>query len=146
MGVIACHAAGETVYAATGHGAHLNGSPVRVSAIDKLEDATVLITSPQSIARYHQATFEALNQRAKLIRTWGDCYGYLMVATGRAEVMLDAIMNRWDASALYPVIREAGGAITTWSGGNEVGDSVAASNGAWHAELLEILGLDGTGG
>ncbi len=140
VGVIACHAAGETVSAATGLGAWLDGRRVRVSEVRELGAATVLTTGVQGLQRYHAGAFTLLNERANLIRTWGDCYGYLMVATGRADVMIDPIMNRWDASALYPVIREAGGAITTWSGSDAVGDSVAASNGVLHAELLECLG------
>jgi len=75
------------------------------------------------------------------MRAWGDCYGYLMVAAGRADVMLDPEMSIWDAAALYPVITEAGGRMTTWAGQDEVGDSVAASNGLLHAELLPILAL-----
>ena len=139
VGVIACHAAGETVYAAIGQGAFLNELPIHVSEVPAFEDATVLMTSPQGLYRHHPDAFAAINAQAKLIRTWGDCYGYLMVATGRAEVMLDPIMNRWDASALYPVVREAGGAITTWDGASGVGESVAASNGRLHPALLELL-------
>lgn len=146
VGVIACHAAGETVSAATGLGAWLGGRSISVSAVGRLEDATVLVTSVQGIALHHPGAFRALTERANLLRTWGDCYGYLLVASGRADVMLDPIMNRWDASALYPVIREAGGSITTWSGDTGVGDSVAASNGLFHSELLRLLGLEGRQG
>ena len=51
-----------------------------------------------------------------MTRTWGDCYGYLLVATGRADVMIDPIMNVWDAAALQPIMEEAGGTFTDWSG------------------------------
>jgi histidinol phosphatase-like enzyme (inositol monophosphatase family) len=144
VGVIACHAAGETASAAAGHGAFLNGDRIRVSEVANMEEATVLLTTVQGMQRYHGAALEQIHRRAKLVRTWGDCYGYLMVAAGRAEVMLDPIMNRWDASALYPIIREAGGTITTWSGGSEVGDSVAASNGLLHAAVLALLSSGST--
>jgi histidinol-phosphatase len=143
IGVIACHAAGETVYAATGHGAFRAGERIHVSTVDSFEAATVLATSPQGMHLYQPRAFDVLANRARLLRSWGDCYGYLMVACGRAEIMLDPIMNRWDASALFPVIREAGGAITTWDGQSTVGDSVAASNGVLHAELLAVLASDG---
>jgi histidinol-phosphatase len=142
VGVIACHAAGETVSAAAGLGAHLGDSPIRVSDIGRLDDATVLVTSTRGIAERSRIVLETLHRRPRLLRTWGDCYGYLAVATGRAEVMLDPVMNRWDASALYPVIREAGGAISTWTGDSDIGDSVAASNGLLHEELLELLALE----
>jgi histidinol phosphatase-like enzyme (inositol monophosphatase family) len=144
VGVIACHAAGETAWAATGLGSFMNGQPALVSEIERFSEATLLITSVQRLGQRHPAAMDALD-RAKLVRTWGDCYGYLLVATGRAEIMLDPVMNRWDASALYPVIREAGGRISTWDGSAEVGDSVAASNGLLHEELLALLQRRGAG-
>jgi histidinol phosphatase-like enzyme (inositol monophosphatase family) len=144
VGVIACHAAGETAWAATGLGAFVNGRPAHVSSVKRLNEATLCITSVQRLRQRHPGAVAALD-RAKLVRTWGDCYGYLLVATGRAEVMLDPVMNRWDASALYPVISEAGGRISTWDGSTAVGDSVAASNGRLHEELLALLQGKGAG-
>ena len=60
--------------------------------------------------------FRELQRRAYITRTWGDCYGYLLVATGRAEVMVDPVMKVWDAAALQPILEEAGGTFTDWSG------------------------------
>ncbi|MCA9206710.1 MAG: histidinol phosphate phosphatase, partial [Planctomycetales bacterium] len=60
--------------------------------------------------------FAELQRRAYITRTWGDCYGYLLVATGRAEVMVDPIMNVWDAAAVQPIMEEAGGSFTDWNG------------------------------
>jgi histidinol phosphatase-like enzyme (inositol monophosphatase family) len=142
IGVIACHAAGETVYAATGLGAFLNGVPARVSSTATLAEATVSLTSYSRMPRYHPRAFAALCDEAGLMRAWGDCYGYLMVATGRADVMLDPIMNLWDVAALYPVIREAGGRITTWAGEDRLGDSVVATNGLLHKPVMAALALD----
>ncbi len=142
VGVIACHAAGETVAAAKGEGASLNGRPVRVSRTASLQDSTVSMTSASRLFTTRPETFAAICRRAGLVRAWGDCYGYLMVASGRAEVMLDPEMSIWDAAALYPVITEAGGRMTTWQGEDRVGDSVAASNGLVHEELLGLLSLD----
>jgi fructose-1,6-bisphosphatase/inositol monophosphatase family enzyme len=72
-------------------------------------------------------------------RTWGDCYGYLLVATGRAEVMIDPILNVWDAAAVQPIIEEAGGSFTDWAGRSTIqaGEAVA-TNGAVLAEVLQI--------
>ena len=50
------------------------------------------------------------------MRTWGDCYGYLLLATGHADIMCDPVMNPWDIAALIPVVRGAGGVITDWQG------------------------------
>ena len=139
VGVIACHALNETASAAAGHGARLNGRPIHVSAVATVAEATVLTTSIQGMQIALGDRLDAFLPKPKLLRTWGDCYGYLQVACGRADAMLDPVMNRWDAAALFPILREAGGSITTWSGEPVVGDSVAASNGVLHAELLDML-------
>jgi len=139
IGVIACHAAGETAWAAKGQGAFLNGEPIHVSTTQRLAGATVLMTSFQRMPKHHPAAFARLTGQADLLRTWGDCYGYLMVAAGRADVMLDPVMNLWDVAALKPVITEAGGRLTTWSGSEAIGDSAVATNGILHATMLEAL-------
>ncbi len=142
VGVIACHAAGETASAAKGMGAFLNGQPARVSDVATIDEATLSMTSYARTAGKHPKGFDSLVSRCKLARAWGDCYGYLMVAAGRAEIMLDPDMSIWDAAALYPVITEAGGAFSTWDGTPGVGDSVVATNGALHAEVISALRLD----
>jgi len=138
-GVIACHAAGETAYAARGTGAFINQSPARVSETADLHDATVLMTSFKRLPERHPGAFQRLTAGAGLLRTWGDCYGYLAVAAGRADVMLDPVMNIWDVAALYPVITEAGGRLTTWDGSRSVGDSAVATNGALHDRVISLL-------
>jgi fructose-1,6-bisphosphatase/inositol monophosphatase family enzyme len=78
--------------------------------------------------------------RAKLARTWGDCYGYLLLAGGWADVMLDPIMNPWDIAALVPIIRGAGGVITDWQGRDPVkGSSIVAANTALHPQVIAAL-------
>ncbi|MFN8508068.1 MAG: inositol monophosphatase family protein [Dehalococcoidia bacterium] len=138
-GVIACHAVGETVSGADGLGAWLNGEPVRVSRTAGLEEATLSMTSYARTRAMYPAGFDALVGRVGLSRAWGDCYGYLMVAAGRCDIMLDPEMNIWDAAALYPVIRGAGGRLTDWGGRDGVFDSVIATNGLLHEAVLETL-------
>ncbi|HYD83238.1 MAG TPA: histidinol-phosphatase, partial [Opitutus sp.] len=97
----------------------LNGRPVRCRRTTRIEDATFLTSDPLNPAQYQPKSYtayEALARRARLVRTWGDAYGYLLVACGWADVMLDPVMNPWDIAALVPVIRGAGGTITDWSG------------------------------
>jgi histidinol phosphatase-like enzyme (inositol monophosphatase family) len=142
VGVIACHAAGETISAAEGHGAWLNGGRVTVSAVSKLSEATVSMTSFKRMPRYYPEGFRGLCENAGLLRSWGDCYGYLLVASGRIEAMLDPVVNHWDVAALWPVVREAGGRLTTWQGVDGIGESAVATNGRVHDELLRILGAD----
>ena len=78
-----------------------------------------------------------------ITRTWGDGYGYLLVATGRADVMIDPICNAWDVAAILPVMVESGGRFTDWKGVETVrgGDGVG-TNASLHGAVLEILGCD----
>ena len=108
----------EHLAAAPGEGCWHNGSRCRVSDVASLDQATVLTTDlagTQHAARL--AGWLALACKARQARTWGDCYGYLLVATGRAELMCDAILNPWDGACFVPIIAEAGGVITDWDGG-----------------------------
>jgi histidinol phosphatase-like enzyme (inositol monophosphatase family) len=146
VGVIACHGVGETVSAAEGMGAELNGRPVHVSKTATLAEATVSLTSYARVYARDPRGFAELCARAGLTRAWGDCYGYLMVASGRADVMLDPEMSLWDVAALYPVITEAGGRITTWEGEDRVGESSIATNGLLHEEILGLFRGEGPGG
>jgi len=63
----------------------------------------------------------------------------MMVATGRADVMIDPIVNLWDAAALFPVITEAGGRFSAWDGTPGVGDSAVATNGLLHDAVVHAL-------
>jgi histidinol phosphatase-like enzyme (inositol monophosphatase family) len=138
-GVIACHAAGETASGAVGEGAWLNGEAMRVSQVGTLAEATVSTTSFSRLLSDHPRVLSALSGSVGLFRAWGDCYGYLMVAAGRADVMIDPEMNIWDAAALYPIIGEAGGRITRWDGTAYPDGSAVATNGALHEAMLDVL-------
>ena len=84
--------------------------------------------------------YQRLEEAAYITRTWGDCYGYLMVSSGRADIMVDPIMSLWDLAALVPVIRGAGGVITTWEGDDPMrGNSTVASIPSLHGQVIEIL-------
>ena len=142
VGVINMPALGEIVYAAKGLGCFWNGEPAQVSQTERLEDALLLSTDFGSCTRYGFGEAAAeLQQKAAMRRTWGDCYGYVLVATGRADVMLDPAMNIWDCAALLPVIEEAGGTFTDWRGRRTIhsGNSVA-TNGRLFREVLQIIG------
>ena len=120
----------------------LNGRTVRTRATTRLEEATLLTSDPFNPEKYQDGPrFQKLSQRAKLVRTWGDCYGYLLVAAGHADVMIDPIMNPWDIAALIPVIRGAGGVITDWKGGvaYPADSTVAAATPELHAAVLSGL-------
>jgi histidinol phosphatase-like enzyme (inositol monophosphatase family) len=112
----------EGVYAAVGQGTwHWRGEQqprqVHVSKTARLADAVFVTSQVDSFAKRGAAgAYEALQAAVSITRTWGDCYGYLLVATGRADLMVDPIMNVWDAAAVQPIIEEAGGSFTDWQG------------------------------
>ncbi|HRE81250.1 MAG TPA: histidinol-phosphatase [Opitutaceae bacterium] len=124
-----------------GSATFLNGRQVRVRACSRLSEATLLTSDPLTPARYQNGpAYDALTKQARLVRTWGDCYGYLLVACGWADIMLDPIMNPWDIAALVPVIRGAGGVITDWKGHAPYpANSTIAANPELHAKVMAAL-------
>jgi histidinol phosphatase-like enzyme (inositol monophosphatase family) len=131
----------EFLAAAPGEGCWHNGTRCRVSDVAILEDATVLVTDDR-IFQFpeRRAGWDALSRRAGLSRSWGDCYGYLLVATGRAEVMVDPILNLWDAPMFMPIIEEAGGVFTGWNGQRDAfASDVIATNGALAQTARAVL-------
>jgi histidinol phosphatase-like enzyme (inositol monophosphatase family) len=148
-GVIHAPALEETVYAANGSGCWYLGNkhsePVEtyVSKVPRLGDGLLLTSEVASFSTYRTGdaleVFLALQRAARLARTWGDGYGYLLVATGRAEVMIDPVMNLWDAACLQPIIQEAGGDFMDWRGDRTVHSGEAiATNGQVTEEVLRI--------
>ena len=145
VGVVACPAVGETAWGSRGGGAYLNGEPTRVSDTPSLGEATVLTTSSASLLQRSPEGLAGLAREAKLLRSWGDCYGYLAVIAGRAEAMIDPRVNRWDIAPFAVLVEEAGGRLTTWAGADGAGEDAVATNGRIHQPLLELLtGGEGT--
>lgn len=151
VGVIAIPALDETVYAAAGGGAwHVRraAAPVRARVSTQPRPAGGLVCSSDftSFARWSggaaagNAARDRVERTFRIARTWGDGYGYLLVATGRAEAMIDPLMNRWDAAAVETVIVEAGGRFTDWHGRGRIdsGDGLA-TNGLVHDEVVALL-------
>jgi histidinol phosphatase-like enzyme (inositol monophosphatase family) len=135
----------EGVYAKRGGGAwHFRGTqtPQRtfVSATPRLAEGLFVTSQVDNFAKRGAAeAFERLQSVASITRTWGDCYGYLLVATGRAEVMIDPILNLWDAAAVQPIVEEAGGTFTDWAGNRTIHASEAiATNGYVLEEVLAV--------
>lgn len=113
----------------------------RVRACARLEDATVLATTHWSTGEQNGgAAIETLIRRAKLYRTWGDCFGYFALAAGGADVMLDPSLAYWDVAAIVPVVEGAGGRVSGWSGGDPLArPSLIATAGPLHDEVLAVL-------
>jgi histidinol-phosphatase len=145
-GVIYMPACDEMVFAEKDGGAwhrigHEQARRAQVSKCPTLADG-LFVTSEVAnfVSRDSASAYSRLEQAAGLSRTWGDCFGYLLVATGRALVMVDPIMNVWDAGAVQPIIEEAGGQFTDWKGEATIhhGEGIA-TNGLVHEEVLRLL-------
>lgn len=141
VGVINIPALDEIVFAAKGLGCCFNDELTRVSNISSLDEALLLSTDFDLCEKYGFG--EAVSRLRNLTdksRTWGDCYGHVLVATGRAEIMLDPVMNIWDCAALLPIIEEAGGTFTDWKGQRTIGGGNAvATNGKLFDSVMEVI-------
>ncbi|MEP6911158.1 MAG: inositol monophosphatase family protein [bacterium] len=142
LGVVNLPALNEIIYAAKGLGCFWNDQAARVSSTSTLDSALLLSTDfrASNQDRFSSA-LEDLCQKANAARTWGDCYGHMLVATGRADVMLDPFMNIWDCAALLPIIEEGGGTFTDWNGRRTIdGGNAISTNGALFREVMETIG------
>lgn len=145
LGVVHLPAIRETVAATRGAGCWWwrgGGDPVRarVSAEPALEAALVLATDFRRLPGEPGAGFARLAVAAGELRTWGDAYGHVLVATGRAEAMIDPRMKPWDSVPLQPIVQEAGGRFSTL-GGEAVpaGGSALSTNALLHDEVLRQI-------
>jgi histidinol phosphatase-like enzyme (inositol monophosphatase family) len=136
---------GETVAAGRGLGCTRNGEPCRVSKVSRLEDAVVCTTDVERLLKRPEGEgWRRLQQRCAFTRTWGDCYGHALVATGRIEGQVDPVMAPWDAGPFLTIVTEAGGRFTTIGGEATLhGGSGVSTNGLLHQEVLAEL--DGGG-
>ncbi len=149
LGVVVLPALGEMIYASQGQGTwyvvgDLPPRPAKVSRRRRLAEGLFLtseVANFDSIGR--RDVYDSLQAAAWVTRTWGDCYGYMLVATGRAEAMVDPIMNIWDAAAILPIVEEAGGTFTDWQGRPTIhsGQGIA-TNGLLLDEVLAITRRD----
>jgi histidinol phosphatase-like enzyme (inositol monophosphatase family) len=145
VGLVFMPGLNEGIYASAGQGAwHFVGDEqarrAHVSQKSRLADGLFVTSQVDTFSkRGARAAFEAIEKAAYISRTWGDCYGYLLVATGRAEVMVDPLMNVWDAAAVQPIVEEAGGTFTDWQGQPTIhaGEAIA-TNGRVLEEVLAI--------
>jgi histidinol phosphatase-like enzyme (inositol monophosphatase family) len=135
-------AVNELLVAAPGAGCFWNDKRTQVSSVSQLSQAVVLSTDERFLQSPERGrAWRELAAKVAMDRTWGDCYGYLLVATGRAEVMVDEFLSPWDAAALQPIIDEAGGVFTDWTGARtSFGGNGIATNGALSAQVRELLG------
>lgn len=121
----------------------VNGRTTTMRPVGGLNEAKLLVTDPVAVQRAHPASsdgFSRLMNSVALVRGWGDCLGYYLLAEGSCDIMLDAVMAPWDIMPLIPIIRGAGGAITDWAGGPaHMGSSSVAAHPSIHSLVLDQL-------
>jgi len=141
VGVAHFPALGEMIAAATGEGCWWNGRRAQVSEVEHLKDALVTHYDAAAFAKHGRAeVWERLKQATGYRAGWCDAYGYLLVATGRAELMLDPIMDVWDCGALLPILEEAGGYFGDWQGNPTIyGNEAMATTQKLLPEVLHII-------
>ena len=142
VGVANFPAMGEMIAAAMGEGCWWNGRRARVSEVKQLRDAVVTHYDAAAFAKKGRTeAWERIKQVAGYRAGWCDAYGYLLVATGRADLMLDPEMNIWDCAPWPPILEEAGGYCGDWQGQPTIyaGEFMATTK----TLLPEVLGLLG---
>jgi histidinol phosphatase-like enzyme (inositol monophosphatase family) len=141
VGVVHFPGLGEMIAAARGEGCRWNGRPARVSSVAGLDQALVVYTDASGFAAHgHARAWARLQEASHTQRGWGDCYGHCLVATGRAEVMLDPIVNPWDCAALLPILEEAGGTFTDWNGVATIyGNYAVSTNGHLFDQVMDLI-------
>ncbi|MFH1745774.1 MAG: inositol monophosphatase family protein [Planctomycetota bacterium] len=140
-GVIHLPALNETVYAARGHGCWWDGHPARVSDVRELSQARLSATSTKIFEQVGRLEhYNRLRIACRADRGWADAYGYACLATGRVDIMLDPIMSIWDNAALLPIVNEAGGKFSDWSGQpTHTSADALGTNGHLHEQVLTLL-------
>lgn len=141
VGVLNLPALGECVSAGRGQGCFANGKPARVSARDTLLGACVVTSGID----YWPSTsaLDRLVECGTIIRTWGDAYGYALVATGRVDAMIDPVVSQWDIAPMLTILPEAGGVFSDFTGTlTDRGGTALASNSSLHPLLLELLSAE----
>jgi histidinol phosphatase-like enzyme (inositol monophosphatase family) len=138
IGVINLPALGEAVYAGRGLGCFSNGVPVHVSDVATVKGSYL---SSSSFSHWDEDALLAVKRAGAELRTWGDGYGFALVATGRMDAMVDPLAAYYDLAAMPVILAEAGGRFTDLAGGELAdGGSGMATNGKIHDELQQLLG------
>lgn len=137
FGAIALPSLSQTIYAERGRGCWANGKQVSVSQTSDLRDAHVMATWLED---WGLDVLGRMRKEGAIIRTWGDAYGYSLVATGRADALVDFTARVYDLAAPSVIIKEAGGCFTDKAGAPGVdGGGAVASNGVIHREIVDLI-------
>lgn len=142
IGVVHVPGLGETVYAGRGLGAYLDGTRVHVNDHGRLDGGAICTSG---LRTWPADQLQRALRCGAIVRTWGDGYGFGLVASGRIEAMIDPAVSVWDVAPMPVIIREAGGRYTDFEGNDELSFepgvvmSAVATNSAVHDEVLAML-------
>ncbi|HJR96810.1 MAG TPA: inositol monophosphatase family protein [Actinomycetota bacterium] len=144
LGIVHAPALGERYEAVRGRGARMNGRSIRVSEIDRLDDAQLFFAEIGSWLDESGTGALGLLAAAPRTRGVGDFWGHTLVARGAGEMMIEPELNIWDYAAIQVVVEEAGGRVSQIDGSApRHGGSVVSSNGLLHDRILERLAVSG---
>jgi histidinol-phosphatase len=148
VGLVSAPALGRRWWGGVGHGAYAGrhaaaATPIRVSGVSRLGDASFCYSSLTSWEEVGKLDAMLDLMRASWrTRAYGDFYGYMLLAEGAVDVMVEPELSLWDLAALVPIVTEAGGEFTDLTGRpGPGGGSAVATNGTLHTVVLERLGL-----
>ncbi|WP_113910827.1 inositol monophosphatase family protein [Roseovarius dicentrarchi] len=143
IGIISMPMLGEVYTGAAGRGAALNGTPIRASTTTRMDAATLYINEGEKIHAARPEILSRLLAAGQTRRFCHDCYPYALLAAGHVDVVVDYDLQPYDFMALRPVVTEAGGILTDWSGRvpqlDYSGPIVAAATPELHAAALALL-------
>ncbi len=147
LGGVGLSALSEMLVGATGggawHGRPGQWKPARTRTTQSLQEATLLSTSPELFSAADRPRFDAVAAAARYRRYGGDCFTYVSVAAGWADLVVESGLKPYDYLPLVPIVAEAGGVITDWQGSPLTLDSdgrvIAAATAALHAEAVALL-------
>lgn len=140
-GVAVLPALGDTYRALRGEGAFRNERPLHVSKVAELREAMMFYSSISWFVKAGKRDlFLDLAVKTQRQRGFGDFYGFVLVAQGSGEIMIEHGVHSWDMAALKPIIEEAGGRFSDWQGNPTIeSPDVLATNGTLHEEVLRLL-------
>lgn len=141
VGVAYFPALDEMIAAARGAGCWWNGRRAKVSNVTSLKRAMVAFSDVANFGKFkREKAWERIKQATYFRGGWGDAYGHMLVATGRAELMLDPIMNAWDCAPFPPILEEAGGYFGDWGGKTTIyGQEALSTTLVLLPEVLAII-------
>ena len=144
-GVVDAPCLGHTYHALRGNGSYRDDRRIRVSEQSDLSKSLVFYSSLSWFVKAgREQQFLNLVRRSERQRGFGDWYGFLLVAQGSGEVMVEHGVHAWDVAAIKPIVEEAGGRFSNWDGQQDINrPDVLVSNGKLHDEVLAILAGDG---